>query len=107
MKKTGYQGEFAGAVEAASSTGGQIMPPVMGATAFLIAEYLGIPYFDLVKAALIPAVLLLSPLLRSLSPSRSLLTARERESALLTSPPFLISVILYILLTCANVQLVS
>ena len=57
MKKTGYRPEFAGAVEAASSTGGQIMPPVMGATAFLIAEYLGIPYFDLVKAALIPAVL--------------------------------------------------
>lgn len=57
--------------------------------------------------ALIPAVLLRSPLLRSLSPSRSLLTVRERESALLTSPPFLISVILYILLTCVNVQLVS
>ena len=57
MKKCGFEDEYAAAVEASASTGGQIMPPVMGATAFLIAEYLGIPYFDLVKAALIPAVL--------------------------------------------------
>lgn len=57
MKKCGFEDEYAAAVEASASTGGQIMPPVMGATAFLIAEYLGIPYFDLVKAALIPAIL--------------------------------------------------
>ena len=57
MKKCGFEDEYAAEVEASASTGGQIMPPVMGATAFLIAEYLGIPYFDLVKAALIPAVL--------------------------------------------------
>ena len=57
MKKCGFEDEYAAAVEASASTGGQIMPPVMGATAFLIAEYLGVPYFDLVKAALIPAVL--------------------------------------------------
>ncbi len=57
MKKCGFEDEYAAAVEASASTGGQIMPPVMGATAFLIAEYLGIPYFSLVKAALIPAVL--------------------------------------------------
>ncbi len=57
IKKCGFEDEYAAAVEASASTGGQIMPPVMGATAFLIAEYLGIPYFDLVKAALIPAVL--------------------------------------------------
>lgn len=57
MKKCGFEDEYAAAVEASASTGGQIMPPVMGATAFLIAEYLGIPYFGLVKAALIPAVL--------------------------------------------------
>ena len=57
MKKCGFEDEYAAAVEASASTGGQIMPPVMGATAFLIAEYLGIPYFDLGKAALIPAVL--------------------------------------------------
>ena len=57
MKKCGFEDEYAAAVEASASTGGQIMPPVMGATAFIIAEYLGIPYFDLVKAAVIPAVL--------------------------------------------------
>lgn len=57
MKKCGFEDDYAAAVEASASTGGQIMPPVMGATAFLIAEYLGIPYFELVKAALIPAVL--------------------------------------------------
>ncbi|MBQ8917563.1 MAG: TRAP transporter large permease subunit, partial [Oscillospiraceae bacterium] len=44
MKKTGYKPEFAGAVEAAASTGGQIMPPIMGAAAFLMAEYMGVPY---------------------------------------------------------------
>ncbi len=57
MKKCGFEDEYAAAVEASASTGGQIMPPVMGATAFIIAEYLGIPYFDLVKAAAIPAIL--------------------------------------------------
>ncbi|TDA68316.1 MAG: TRAP transporter fused permease subunit [Clostridia bacterium] len=57
MKRTGYAPEFAGAVEAAASTGGQIMPPVMGASAFLIAEILGKSYLDVVKAALLPAVL--------------------------------------------------
>ena len=55
MKKTGYDPETAAAVEASASTGGQFTPPVMGATAFLIAERLGLPYFDLVKAAAIPA----------------------------------------------------
>ncbi|PLR80127.1 C4-dicarboxylate ABC transporter [Bacillus canaveralius] len=57
MKKLGYRKEFAGAVEASSSTGGQIMPPVMGAAAFLMAEFTGIPYWEIVKAAAIPAVL--------------------------------------------------
>lgn len=57
MKKTGYKAEFAGAVEAVSSTGGQIMPPVMGVAAFIMAEYLGISYFTVVKAAIIPALL--------------------------------------------------
>jgi len=46
MKKLGYRPEFAGAVEASASTGGQIMPPVMGAAAFLMAEFIGIPYID-------------------------------------------------------------
>lgn len=57
MKKLGYRPEFAGAVEAAASTGGQIMPPVMGAAAFLMAEFLGIPYIEVAKAAAIPACL--------------------------------------------------
>ncbi len=57
MKKLGYKGEFAGAVEAAASTGGQLMPPIMGAAAFLMAESLGMPYITIVKAAVIPALL--------------------------------------------------
>lgn len=57
MKKTGYRPEFAGAVEASSSTGGQIMPPIMGAAAFLMAEFTGIPYWDIAKAAAVPAIL--------------------------------------------------
>ena len=57
MKKMGYSKEFAGAVEAAASTGGQLMPPIMGAAAFLMAEFMGVPYLDVVKAAAIPAVL--------------------------------------------------
>jgi TRAP transporter 4TM/12TM fusion protein len=57
MKKLGYEKDFAGAVEAAASTGGQLMPPVMGAAAFLMAEFVGVPYIEIVKAAVIPAVL--------------------------------------------------
>lgn len=57
MKKLGYKAEFAGAVEAAASTGGQLMPPIMGAAAFLMAESLGMPYITIVKAAIIPALL--------------------------------------------------
>ena len=57
MKRTGYKGEFAGAVEAAASTGGQIMPPIMGAAAFLMAEYMGLPYATVAVKAILPAVL--------------------------------------------------
>ena len=57
MKKTGYKGEFAGAVEAAASTGGQIMPPIMGAAAFLMSEYVGVPYSSIIGKAVLPAVL--------------------------------------------------
>ncbi|CCO08375.1 TRAP transporter permease [Desulforamulus hydrothermalis] len=57
MKKLGYRPEFAGAVEAAASTGGQLMPPIMGAAAFLMAEMVGTPYVNIVKAAAIPALL--------------------------------------------------
>ncbi len=57
MKSLGYKPEFAAAVEAAASTGGQIMPPIMGAAAFLIAEAVGVPYITIAKAAIIPALL--------------------------------------------------
>jgi TRAP transporter 4TM/12TM fusion protein len=57
MKKVGFSSEKAGAVEVASSVNGQIMPPVMGAAAFLMVEYVGIPYFDVVKHAFVPAVI--------------------------------------------------
>jgi len=57
MKRLGYRKEFAGAVEAASSTGGQIMPPIMGAAAFLMAEFTGVPYWHIALAAALPAVL--------------------------------------------------
>ena len=57
MKKTGYPPEFAGAVEAASSTGGQIMPPIMGAAAFLMAEMVGVPYAKIIVRAILPAFL--------------------------------------------------
>ena len=57
MKRTGYPPEFAGAVEAASSTGGQIMPPIMGAAAFLMAEYMKLPYAQVAVKAILPALL--------------------------------------------------
>ncbi len=57
MKRTGFKPEFAAAVEATASTGGQIMPPVMGAAAFVMAEFTGISYIDICKHALIPALL--------------------------------------------------
>ncbi|GAF12975.1 LOW QUALITY PROTEIN: TRAP transporter solute receptor [Bacillus sp. JCM 19045] len=57
MKKLGYKPNFAGAVEAASSTGGQIMPPIMGAAAFLMIEFAGVSYWEIARAAIIPAIL--------------------------------------------------
>ncbi|WP_289138619.1 TRAP transporter permease [uncultured Brevibacillus sp.] len=57
MKRLGYRSEFAAAVEASSSTGGQIMPPVMGAAAFLMAEFIGVPYLEIAKSAALPAIL--------------------------------------------------
>ena len=57
MKRFGYRSAFAGGVEATSSMGGQIMPPVMGAVAFIMAETLGVQYVEVVKAALVPAIL--------------------------------------------------
>ncbi|MCD6487249.1 MAG: TRAP transporter permease [Syntrophobacterales bacterium] len=57
MKRVGYPSRFAGAVEAASSTGGQLMPPIMGAAAFIMAEFLGIPYIKIAACAVVPAIL--------------------------------------------------
>ena len=57
LKETGYKPEFAGAVEAAASTGGQIMPPIMGAAAFLMAEYMNVTYAEVALRAILPAVL--------------------------------------------------
>jgi TRAP transporter 4TM/12TM fusion protein len=57
MKKTGFEPHVAGAIEAVTSTGGALMPPVMGAAAFIMAEYLGIPYISICKAAAFPAIL--------------------------------------------------
>lgn len=57
MKKVGYRPQFAGAVEAAASTGGQLMPPVMGAAAFIMAEFLGVPYVKIALCAVLPSML--------------------------------------------------
>jgi TRAP-type uncharacterized transport system fused permease subunit len=57
MKRFGYSSAFAGGVEATASMGGQIMPPVMGAVAFIMAETINVPYIEIVKAAVIPAIL--------------------------------------------------
>lgn len=57
MKKTGYKSEFAAAAEASASTGGQIMPPIMGAAAFLMADYVGVPYSNIALRAILPAAL--------------------------------------------------
>ena len=65
MKKTGYDPEFAGAVEAASSTGGQIMPPIMGAAAFLMADFVGVPYSSIIGRAILPAILYFTGICRS------------------------------------------
>ncbi|MFN2340404.1 MAG: TRAP transporter permease [Halanaerobium sp.] len=57
MKRVGYNSQFAAAVEAAASTGGQIMPPIMGAAAFIMAEFIGVPYVTIARAAILPAIL--------------------------------------------------
>jgi TRAP transporter 4TM/12TM fusion protein len=62
IKRTGFKSSFAGAVEAAASTGGQIMPPVMGVVAFLMADITGIPYLKIIVAALIPSIMYYSSL---------------------------------------------
>ncbi|MEZ4630333.1 MAG: TRAP transporter large permease subunit [Deinococcales bacterium] len=65
MKRLGYAKEEAGGIEAAASTGGQIMPPIMGAGAFLIAEYTGRSYWEIVRISILPAVMYLQPFIFS------------------------------------------
>ncbi|MBO8156516.1 MAG: TRAP transporter permease [Bacillaceae bacterium] len=60
MKRAGFRREFAAAAEASASTGGQIMPPIMGAAAFIMAEYTGVPYSEIIVLAIIPAILYFS-----------------------------------------------
>lgn len=81
MKKAGYKPEVAGAVEACTSTGGQIMPPIMGAAAFIIAEFLQVPYLEVIKAAIMPALLYYVALFMfvDLEAARSGLTGLSQE----------------------------
>ena len=82
MKKTGFEPTVAGAVEAVASTGGQLMPPIMGAGAFVMAEVTGIKYFEIMKAAIIPALLFYGALYFSIdlySAKRGLKGARKDE----------------------------
>lgn len=82
MKRSGYTPHMAAAIEAVTSTGGQIMPPVMGVAAFVIAEYLGVPYLDIAVAAVIPALLYYLSLLLQvhLEASKNGLSGMARES---------------------------
>ena len=80
MKRLGYKPEFAGAVEAAASTGGQLMPPIMGAAAFLMAESTGFTYASVVKSAIIPALLYFSGILISVHHEARKLGLKGMES---------------------------
>ncbi len=83
MKKIGYQPFFAGAVEAAASTGGQIMPPVLGAAAFIIADTLGISYLKVLVASVVPAILYFFGIWCSLSLEASKLGLKGLEKSIL------------------------
>ena len=83
MKKVGYKPEMAGAIEAAASTGGQLMPPVMGAAAFLMAFFVGIPYVSIMVAAIVPAILFyfgVFACVHFLAPSTAISTVVDRKS---------------------------
>lgn len=83
MKRIGYKARFAGAVEAAASTGGQYMPPIMGAAAFIMAEILGVPYGNIVIAAAVPALLYFLVILLAVDlETRRLGVARVKRSEL-------------------------
>lgn len=88
MKRVGYSPRFAGAVEAAASTGGQLVPPVMGAAAFIMADYLQVPYQTIVLAAIVPSILYYAALLwmvdlkaraEGLAPSNAIVSKPMRE----------------------------
>ncbi|WP_369335740.1 TRAP transporter permease [Halomonas sp. ND22Bw] len=95
IKKSGFSARFAGAVEAAASSGGQIMPPIMGAVAFIMADMTGIPYLEICLAALIPALLFYGSLFASVgaearragikAPDRATLPSLSRQDWLLLS----------------------
>ena len=87
MKKMGYTAPFAAAVEATASTGGQVMPPIMGSAAFIIAMFLGIPYRDVCKAALAPALLWFFSLFAIVHLEALKLNLRQMTSAEMTLLP--------------------
>ena len=126
MKKSGYSSDFAAAVEAVSSTGGQFCPPIMGAAAFVMAEFLNINYLDIVKAAIIPAILFYSGILfavhfeaqkSNIKSSEVTINRREefKNNFHLLIPIILLIVLIYfqaniikaILISTANVYFVS
>ena len=126
MKKSGYSSDFAAAVEAVSSTGGQFCPPIMGAAAFVMAEFLNINYLDIVKASIIPAILFYSGILfavhfeaqkSNIKSSEVTINRREefKNNFHLLIPIILLIVLIYfqaniikaILISTANVYFVS
>lgn len=110
MKKSGYRPEEAGAIEATASTGGQILPPVMGAAAFLVANNLAVSYSEVAKAALVPALLFylcvfLQCHFRACRRDARALTAAERPKAvptLVAGWPFVIPLVVLIVLLFAS-----
>ena len=126
MKKSGYSSDFAAAIEAVSSTGGQFCPPIMGAAAFVMAEFLNINYFEILKAAIIPAILFYSGILfavhfeaqkSNIKSSEVTINRREefKNNFHLLIPIILLIVLIYfqaniikaILISTANVYFVS
>jgi TRAP-type uncharacterized transport system fused permease subunit len=87
MKRSGYPPHLAAAIEAVSSNGGQIMPPVMGAAAFLIAEYLSIPYGQVALAAALPAALYYLALFVQIDLGLSLVAWERRARAINVATP--------------------
>lgn len=111
MKRTGYRPEFAGAVEAAASTGGQIMPPIMGAAAFLMADYLGVPYSNIIVKAILPAVLYFMGIFIAVHLEARHLGLRgipkeelPRIAALIKDTYLLLPLVVLIYLVCSNTR---